>query len=430
MKKYYFTSEIRGIVGEHSGNIRGAKTKAQKFAEQFDEEITILVRSNKEIDCGKNIPANEEVCRVCNADGDVLAVCSTYGNAFAWCAENGIEGEIGEYEPYIEVGTYSENGNFEVEDYSSINTGDGMWNIINDYCYYFDKVCPEATAETVEETAEQEETEAKKAVDEDIEYAEKKYAEMEAEQTQADEAAETEPAKTPNKYQKEVITMKATKYTNKELVEIYKNLKTSAKILGFASASDCEMMVAIELEAVKRHLNLIDGTVEETAERQTAEQETVEGISKMETTTETDDSGFEYTTSQAQEIIMTGTSIAKAEEKKTQFDFYNVTIGFEVEKFIGTIPADYESLGIYSDYEKAVQAAQAAADEYGAENIYFHTVEIATRNDREVYDRDDYEDFIEERETIRHNWYTLTIVDTGKREHVNLDKPVRLDFEE
>lgn len=189
MKKYYFASGIRGIVGEHSGNIRGAKAKAQKLAEQLDEEITIFVRSNKEIDCGKNIPANEEVCRVCNADGDVLAVCSTYGNAFAWCAENGIEGEIGEYEPYIEVGTYSENGNFEVEDYSSINTGDGMWNIINDYCYYFDKVCPEATAETVEETAEQ---------------------------------------------------------------------------------------------------------------------ETVEGISKMETTTETDDSGFEYTTSQAQEIIMTG----------------------------------------------------------------------------------------------------------------------------
>lgn len=313
MKKYYFASGIRGIVGEHLGNIRGAKAKAQKLAEQFDEEITIFVRSNKEIDCGKNIPANEEVCRVCNADGDVLAVCSTYGNAFAWCAENGIEGEIGEYEPYIEVGTYSENGNFEVEDYSSINTGDGMWNIINDYCYYFDKVCPEATAETVEETAEQ---------------------------------------------------------------------------------------------------------------------ETVEGISKMETTTETDDSGFEYTTSQAQEIIMTGTSIAKAEEKKTQFDFYNVTIGFEVEKFIGTIPADYESLGIYSDYEKAVQAAQAAADEYGAENIYFHTVEIATRNDREVYDRDYYEDFIEERETIRHNWYTLTIVDTEQIEHVNLDNPVRLDFKE
>lgn len=193
----------------------------------------------------------------------------------------------------------------------------------------------------------------------------------------------------------------------------------------------------------------------ETTAETTAEQEIVEGISKMETTTEADDSGFEYysvetayevdfrdrqnkvfkTYSEAKEKVIENFesetfNIAKAEEKKTQFDFYNVTIGFEVEKFIGTIPADYESLGIYSDYEKAVQAAQAAADEYGAENIYFHTVEIATRNDREVYDRDDYEDFIEERETIRHNWYTLMIMDTGKREHVNLDKPVRLDFKE
>lgn len=62
--------------------------------------------------------------------------------------------------------------------------------------------------------------------------------------------------------------MKTTKYTNKKLVEIYKSLKTSAKILGFSSASDSEMIAEIELEAVKRHLNLIDGTVEETAERQ------------------------------------------------------------------------------------------------------------------------------------------------------------------
>ncbi len=209
--------------------------------------------------------------------------------------------------------------------------------------------------------------------------------------------------------------MEATKYTNKELVEIYKNLKTSAKILGFSSANDSEMIAEIELEAIKRHLNLVDGTVEETAETETAKPETVV-----------------QETMEAVEGIMANTnaSIAKAEEKKTQFDFYNVTIGFEVEKFIGTIPADYESLGIYSDYEKAVQAAQAAADEYGAENIYFHTVEIATRNDRYIYDREDYEFFVEERETIRHNWYTLMIMDTGKREHVNLDKPVRLDFEE
>ena len=70
--------------------------------------------------------------------------------------------------------------------------------------------------------------------------------------------------------------MKATKYTNKELVEIYKNLKTSAKILGFSSASDSEMIVEIELEAAKRHLNLVDGTVEETAAEGTSEVETTE----------------------------------------------------------------------------------------------------------------------------------------------------------
>lgn len=78
--------------------------------------------------------------------------------------------------------------------------------------------------------------------------------------------------------------MKATNYTNKELVEIYKNLKTSAKILGFSSASDSEMIAEIEIEAIKRHLNLVDGTVEETAEIETAKSETAE----------TDDSGFEY----------------------------------------------------------------------------------------------------------------------------------------
>ena len=65
--------------------------------------------------------------------------------------------------------------------------------------------------------------------------------------------------------------MKATKYTNKELVEVYKNLKTSAKILGFSPASDSEMIAEIEIEAIKRHLNLVDGTVEETAETETVE---------------------------------------------------------------------------------------------------------------------------------------------------------------
>lgn len=74
------------------------------------------------------------------------------------------------------------------------------------------------------------------------------------------------------------------RYTNKELVEIYKNLKTSAKILGFSSASDSEMIAEIELEAVKRHLNLIDGTVEETAAEEKAEGKTyVASVTNKET---------------------------------------------------------------------------------------------------------------------------------------------------
>lgn len=66
--------------------------------------------------------------------------------------------------------------------------------------------------------------EAKKAVDEDIEYAEKKYAEMEAEQTEVEETAETETEETikttAERQKDEVITMKAKTYkavvTNKE----------------------------------------------------------------------------------------------------------------------------------------------------------------------------------------------------------------------
>ena len=50
-------------------------------------------------------------------------------------------------------------------------------------------------------------------------------------------------------------------------------------------------------------------TIEQAAEQEATE--TVEGISKMEIPTETGNSGFEYTRSQAQEIIMAGTSIAR-----------------------------------------------------------------------------------------------------------------------
>lgn len=44
--------------------------------------------------------------------------------------------------------------------------------------------------------------------------------------------------------------------TNEELINIYTNIKTSAKIIGFASQSDCRMLEEIEIEAAKRQLNL------------------------------------------------------------------------------------------------------------------------------------------------------------------------------
>lgn len=75
------------------------------------------------------------------------------------------------------------------------------------------------------------------------------------------------------------------KYTDEMLVEIYKNLKTSAKILGFASASDSEMMTEIELEAIKRHINLPDGAVEpqkeEISKQANAETDTYEHAIEM-----------------------------------------------------------------------------------------------------------------------------------------------------
>lgn len=46
------------------------------------------------------------------------------------------------------------------------------------------------------------------------------------------------------------------KYSDKELQEIYNNLKTSAKILGFASKGDSEMIAGIEIEAANRGITL------------------------------------------------------------------------------------------------------------------------------------------------------------------------------
>ena len=77
----------------------------------------------------------------------------------------------------------------------------------------------------------------------------------------------------------------------------------------------------------------------ETTVETTAEQEIVEGISKMETTTEADDSGFEYTTSQAQEIIMAGTSIAREKYREK----HNIHSPMDLKKFSKKQLDDYLS---------------------------------------------------------------------------------------
>lgn len=133
--------------------------------------------------------------------------------------------------------------------------------------------------------------------------------------------------------------MKATNYTNKELVEIYKNLKTSAKILGFSSASDSEMIAEIEIEAIKRHLNLVDGTVEETAEIETAKPETAE----------TDDSGFEY---------------------------YSVKVAYEVIK-------DEMRSVLFLGYSLALKVAEDFTDTWGGDKAIITAVSLIIRNDRQ-----------------------------------------------
>lgn len=148
--------------------------------------------------------------------------------------------------------------------------------------------------------------------------------------------------------------MKATKYTNKELVEVYKNLKTSAKILGFSSANDSEMIAEIELEAIKRHLNLVDGTVEETAEIETAKPETAE----------TDDSGFEY---------------------------YSVETAYEVD---------------FRDRQNEVFKTYSEAEKTAGDNIILE-VDLIVRNDKKAVSEHDKEVFEDETDEIecRCIWY-------------------------
>lgn len=156
-KRYYFTNESgEWISKEYIGNIRGARTAAKRLANELGEEIAI--NTCKEIEYVGEKTAGEEFARVCDADGDVMAVCSTPGAADAWCAKNGITGEIGEFEPYIELGTFNADGTFEVDDYSSIDEYSGKITLVNDYFQTSETVCPDEKNETVESVEVAEET--------------------------------------------------------------------------------------------------------------------------------------------------------------------------------------------------------------------------------------------------------------------------------
>lgn len=78
-------------------------------------------------------------------------------------------------------------------------------------------------------------------------------------------------------------------------------------------------------------------TVEQEAEQEITE--TADGISKTKTATETDDSGFEYTTSQAQEVIMAGTSIAREKYREK----HNIHSPMDLKKFSKKQLDDYLS---------------------------------------------------------------------------------------
>lgn len=156
-KRYYFTNESGEWIGkEYIGNIRGARTAAKRLANELGEEIAI--NTCKEIEYVGEKTAGEEFARVCDADGDVMAVCSTPGAADAWCAKNGITGEIGEFEPYIELGTFNADGTFEVDDYSSIDEYSGEMTLVNHYFQTVETVCPDEVTETVENAEVAEET--------------------------------------------------------------------------------------------------------------------------------------------------------------------------------------------------------------------------------------------------------------------------------
>lgn len=175
---------------------------------------------------------------------------------------------------------------------------------------------------------------------------------------------------------------------------------------------------------------------EEESETETAE-EVVESAEET-TAPEAEQAEVEETAENAMESAEVKTNselhldeeIVKAFEKqKSPFKFYGVDMAYQVERYVNCGSLKYVQLGTYSDYSKAVQAAYEAIKEWGEENIYFHTVEIAKRNSKTAKDKYDREILKSEKKEIGYYWYASRLTDSKECVHISIDSPIKIPIE-
>ena len=112
------------------------------------------------------------------------------------------------------------------------------------------------------------------------------------------------------------------------------------------------------------------------------------------------------------------------EKQKTSFKFYDVGIAYQVERYVNCGSLKYVQLGTYSDYAKAVKAAQEAIEDWGEENIYFHTVEFAKRSSEPI--KNNKKVFKSETHEIDYYWISARLTDTKECGYINIDSPIRI----
>lgn len=150
------------------------------------------------------------------------------------------------------------------------------------------------------------------------------------------------------------------------------------------------------------------------------------------TSTEAEQTEIEETVENAAESaeVHLDEEIAEAFEKqKTSFKFYDVDIAYQVERYVNCGSLKYVQLGTYSDYAKAVQAAQEAIEEWGEEHIYFHTVEAAKRNSKVAKDKYDKKILKSEKKEIDYYWYASRLTDSKESVYISIDSPIRIPIE-